>query len=80
MFYGFGTDPWLTLLYVLAMFTVIGAFSAFMRTGPALSFLYREPKQLAPTERPQAPSGARRLYRWQRPASHRRLWLMKRRR
>lgn len=38
---------WLLMLAVAA-FALIGAVSAAMRTLPAMSFLYRQPKSLAP--------------------------------
>jgi amino acid transporter len=48
--------PWFWVFAALAVFTLIGAIGAFGRTMPALSALYREPKQLAPSARPQGRS------------------------
>lgn len=44
----------------LAVFTLVGAVGAFARTVPAMGFLYRRPKQLAPDGRPEGPSQPRR--------------------
>ena len=44
---------WFWVFAVVAAVTLIGAFGAFKRTLPATNLFYREPKQLAPKQRPQ---------------------------
>jgi hypothetical protein len=44
---------WFVVFAAIAVFTLLGTVGAFGRTMPAMGFLYREPKQLAPNERPE---------------------------
>lgn len=44
---------WFLVLTLIAVFTIAGAIGAFGRTVPAMTFLYRAPKQLAPSGRPE---------------------------
>ncbi len=39
------------VLMMVAAFALLGAASAAMRTAPAMKFMYREPKRLAPRRR-----------------------------
>ena len=44
---------WFWVFAVVAAVTLIGAFGAAARTMPAIGLLHREPKQLAPEDRPK---------------------------
>ena len=44
---------WFVVFAAIAAFTLVGAVGAFGRTMPAMRFLYREPRQLAPNDRPE---------------------------
>lgn len=57
--YAFG-GFWFWVFAALAAFTLVCAVAAFVRTMPAMRFLYREPKQLAPNGRPECPRQRRR--------------------
>ncbi len=57
--YAFG-GLWFLLFAAIAAFTLVGAGGAFVRTMPAMRFLYCEPKQLAPNGRPEYPRQRRR--------------------
>ena len=46
---------WFLVFAAIAAFTLVGAVGAFGRTMPAMGFLYRGPKQLAPNGRPERP-------------------------
>lgn len=50
---------WFWVFAALAVFTLIGALGAFMRTIPVTGLLHREPKQLAPNRRPEGPRHSR---------------------
>jgi len=52
--YAFG-GLWFLVLAAIAAFALVGAGGAFVRTMPAMGFLHREPKQLAPSGRPESP-------------------------
>ena len=51
---------WFWVFAAIAAFTLVGAVGAFVRTMPAMRFLHREPKQLAPNGRPEYPRQPRR--------------------
>ena len=51
---------WFWVFAALAVFTLIGAIGAFVRTAPPMRFLYRAPKQFAPAGRPERRNQARR--------------------
>ncbi|HWV36465.1 MAG TPA: hypothetical protein VNZ55_12585 [Thermomicrobiales bacterium] len=53
---------WFWVFVALAVFTLIGAVGAFVRTMPAIDFLHRDPKSLAPDHRPERPRPSR--FRW----------------
>lgn len=44
---------WFWVFAAIAVFTLVGAFGAAARTMPAIGLLHREPKQLAPEDRPK---------------------------
>ncbi len=50
--YAFG-GLWFWVFAAIAAFTLVGAVGAIVRTMPAMRFLHREPKQLAPNGRPE---------------------------
>jgi hypothetical protein len=50
--YAYG-GMWFWVFAALSLFTLLGAIGAAIRTMPSMRFLYREPKQLAPSSRPQ---------------------------
>jgi hypothetical protein len=53
---------WFWVFMALAVFTLIGAIGAVVRTAPPMRFLYRAPKQFAPQARPEKTGKTRR--RW----------------
>jgi hypothetical protein len=53
--------PWVWVFAALAVFTLIGAFGALVRTLPAMRVLHREPKRFAPDAPPERPSESRRF-------------------
>jgi hypothetical protein len=52
---------WFWVFMAIAVFTLIGAVGAFVRTAPPMRFLYREPKNLAPDSRPEGSKKSRRF-------------------
>jgi hypothetical protein len=46
---------WFWVFAALALFTLIGAIGASVRTMPVMEFLHREPKRLAPDRRLEPP-------------------------
>jgi hypothetical protein len=53
--------PWFWVFAALAVFTMIGAFGALVRTLPAMRMLHREPKKFAPEGRPERSGGSHRF-------------------
>lgn len=50
--YAYG-GVWFWVFAAMAVFTLIGAVGAFVRSMPSMRILYREPKQYAPSNRPE---------------------------
>jgi hypothetical protein len=51
---------WFWVFTALALFTMVGAVCALVRTMPAIRILHREPRQFAPDRRPERPNQFRR--------------------